>query len=62
MRKLVCLLLCVAMVVGLFPGAYAAAEEELLEVTVRTLSNRTESSLFDINGLYATNDLVGHGH
>ena len=55
MRRLVCLLLCAVMVVGLFPVANAAKKDELLEVTVTTHSNIAEPSNFDIDGLYADN-------
>lgn len=63
MRRLVCLLLCAVMVVGLFPVANAAKKDELLEVTVTTHSNIAEPSNFDIDGLYADNVFyINAGH
>ena len=63
MRRLVCLLLCAVMVVGLFPMANAAKKDELLEVTVTTHSNIAEPSNFDIDGLYADNVFyINAGH
>lgn len=64
MRKLICLLLCAVMVVGLFPAANAAKkDEQLLEVTVSTHSNLAEPSNFDIDGLYADNVFyINAGH
>ncbi len=64
MRKLICLLLCAVMVMGLLPGANALwNNEELLEVSVSTHSNIADPSNFDIDGLYADNVFyINAGH
>lgn len=57
MRRVFCLLLCAVLILGMTAGARAAQaqEEELLEVSVTTYSNRTSPSVFDIAGLYRDN-------